>query len=104
MTIAPGVPHRVLEQLRICLALTEVYEEPAWVGTRWRVRSKTFAHVLTITDGTPRAHARAAGIDGPATVLTFRAPRTDWTEVAELLTASFCLLAPRKLVAQVARP
>jgi hypothetical protein len=29
---------------------------------------------------------------------------TDWTEVAELLTESYCVLAPRKLVAQVARP
>jgi hypothetical protein len=28
----------------------------------------------------------------------------DWDEVAELLTESYCLLAPRKLVALVDRP
>jgi hypothetical protein len=29
---------------------------------------------------------------------------TDWVEVAELLTESYCLLAPKKLTAQVDRP
>jgi hypothetical protein len=29
---------------------------------------------------------------------------TDWTEVAELLTESYCVLAPKKLVALVDRP
>ena len=29
---------------------------------------------------------------------------TDWDEVAEVLTESFCLLAPKKLVARVDRP
>jgi len=29
---------------------------------------------------------------------------TDWDEVAELLTESFCVQAPKKLVALVARP
>ena len=29
---------------------------------------------------------------------------TDWDEVAELLTDSYCLLAPKKLAAQVDRP
>jgi hypothetical protein len=58
---------------RICLGLPEAYEEAAWVGTRWRVRTKTFAHVLTIDGGWPPAYARAAGTDGPATVLMFRA-------------------------------
>ena len=31
-------------------------------------------------------------------------PDADWTEIAELLTESYCLLAPKKLVALVARP
>jgi hypothetical protein len=129
------VPAPVLKRLRaVCRSLPEVHEEPAWVGVRWRVRTRTFAHVLAIVDGTPRAHARAAGTEGPATVLTFRAPdeevvalremgdpyvfggwgrdvvgirlddRTDWDEVAELMTESYCLMAPRKLAAQVERP
>jgi hypothetical protein len=29
---------------------------------------------------------------------------TDWDELAELLTDSFCVLAPQKLVARVERP
>jgi hypothetical protein len=129
------VPEDVLTRLRrICGGLPEVVEEPAWVGTRWRIRTRTFAHVLVVDAGRPAAHARALGHDGPATVLTFRsggeelsvlqhagppffAPvwfedivglelddATDWDEVAELCTDSYCLLAPKKLAAQVARP
>jgi hypothetical protein len=30
--------------------------------------------------------------------------RTDWDEVGELLTDSYCLLAPKKLAARVNRP
>jgi hypothetical protein len=128
-------PPEVLGRLRpLCLGLPEAYEEPAWVGTRWAVRRKTFAHVAPIEDGWPPAFARAAGTDGPCTVLIFRAPgeelelfrnagppfvyagwgrnavglliddHTDWDEVAELVTESFCVLAPEKLVALVDRP
>lgn len=135
MTNGAGVPEQVLSKVRaVCLSLPESYEERAWVGVRWRVRTRTFAHVLTIDDGKPQAHASAAATDGPATVMTFRAPddeldmfrnaghpyfhggwgrdvvgmvvddRTDWDEVAELLTESYCVLAPRKLVVEVVRP
>lgn len=118
----------------VCTGLPEAYEEKAWVGTRWRVRTKTFAHVLTIGGGWPPAYARAAGNDEPMTVVTFRSAGpeldalshagppfftarwgrdvvgmaldgdVDWDEVAELLTESYCLLAPQKLVAQLDRP
>jgi hypothetical protein len=129
------VSDAVLARLRVaCAPLPEVVEEPAWVGIRWRVRTKTFAHVLTVEDGWPPAYAEAAATDGPSTVLTFRsageelgvlsrAPKpffkpvwfpdivglliddaTDWDEVAELLTESYCALAPAKLVALVDRP
>jgi len=30
--------------------------------------------------------------------------RTDWDEVAELMTESYCTMAPRKLVERVDRP
>ena len=116
------------------MGLPEAREEQAWVGTRWRIRTKTFAHVVHIADGWPPAYADAAGSDGPLTVLTFRSAGdeldafahlgppffrpvwfpdivgmaidddTDWDEVAELITDSYCLLAPRKLAGQVARP
>ncbi len=129
--VAPAV---VASLRAICVALPEVREEEAWVGTRWRVRTRTFAHVLAVADGWPPAYARAAGIDGPATVLTFRArgpelealgavgppffrppwhPEAvgmvlpddpDWDEVTELLTESYCTLAPPALVVQVDRP
>jgi hypothetical protein len=129
------VPPEFVAGLRaICLALPDAYEERAWVGVRWRVRTRTFAHVLMIDGGRPQAIAVAAGSDGPLVVLTFRAPgeeldafahsgppffyggwgrdavgmrldpTVDWAEVRELLTESYCLLAPRKLASQVMRP
>lgn len=135
MTDRPEVPQGIVDQLRtICLALPDGYEEQAWVGTRWMVRKKTFAHVLGVSDTYPPAYARDAPMVGDATVLTFRSagqelnalenagfpfykPRwhpqvigmiiaadVDWAEVAELLTESYCLRAPRKLVALVRRP
>ncbi len=119
------VPDDVEERLRaICLALPDAYEEKAWVGVRWMVRKRTFAHVLGV----------AVGDEEPRVVITFRAAGeelevlrnagfpfsflgwgrdamgmvlhddTDWEEVRELLTESFCVMAPQKLVALVDRP
>jgi hypothetical protein len=115
----------------ICLDLPEVREEKAWAGHRWVVRKKTFAHVLVIEAGWPPAYAKAAGSSGPLRVLTFRSRvpageirrfdrppffrppwfpnivgvsldvRTDWYEIAELLTTSYRVLAPAKLAALV---
>ena len=72
---APGdVPPAIVAMVRAaCRALPEAYEEDAWVGIRWRIRTRTFAHVLTIADGRPPGYVRAAGTDGPAVVLMFRA-------------------------------
>jgi hypothetical protein len=129
------VESELLARLRpIALGLPGAYEERAWVGTRWRVRGRTFAHVLEIASGRPQSHARAAGTAGPCWVLTFRsaglelealrrtgapffappwrgnevgmllADGVDWDEVAELLTESYCLLAPKRLAASVVRP
>jgi len=129
------VPPEVLAALRAtCLGLPEVAEEQAWVGTRWVVRKRTFAHVVAIDAGWPPAYARALDSDGPAVVLTFRSSGpeldaltaaglpffkpvwfpdivglvldegTDWDEVHELVTESYCLLAPQKLAARVDRP
>ncbi len=129
------VASEILAPLRsLCLALPEVAEEEAWVGVRWRIRGRTFAHVLLIDSGWPPAYATAAATTGPATVLMFRssgpeldalrnvgrpffAPRwradevgmvidgaVDWGEVAELITDSYCTMAPRALRAMVDRP
>jgi hypothetical protein len=114
----------------VCLALPETYEEQAWVGTRWKVRNHTFAHLVEIVDGYPPAFAAAAGTDGPATVLTFRATGheldavlaaaasfgplwgrgdvgvrfdawPDRDELAELVIESYRLRAPISLVRQL---
>ena len=124
MTEYADVPAEILDRLRTaCRHLPEIVEEQAWAGTRWRIRKRTFAHVLTIDE--PR---------GPRTILTFRSSgdefdalravghpffklgwgtemlgmvleaATDWTEVTELVTDSYCLVAPKKLAATVPRP
>ena len=70
---AHAAPPRILARLRaMCLRLPGVSEEAAWVGTRWVVRKRNFAHVVRIVDGKPPAYAKAAGADGPLVVLTFR--------------------------------
>lgn len=117
------VPSDVEARVRaLCLDLPEAYEERAWVGTRWMVRRRTFAQVLGVEDG-----------DGSQVVLAFRSQgdelevlrhagppflvlgwgrdalglvlddTTDWDEVQELVTESFCAMAPQKLVALVVR-
>jgi hypothetical protein len=115
------------------LALPEAYEEDAWIGVRWRIRQRTFAHVAPV-DGRSPAFERAAGGPGPYVVMTFRSDGeeldtltrighpyfkpawsptvvgvhlrsdTDWGEIAELVTESYCLLAPKKLATLVDRP
>jgi hypothetical protein len=127
-------PAILAELRAVCLGLPEAYEEEAWAGTRWMVARKNFAHVLVIADGWPPVYARAAGTDGPAAVLTFRSTGpeldvlahagppffspvwhpeviglvlgadADWDEITELLTDSYCHLAPRRLAALVDRP
>ena len=124
MTEYADVPPRVLAELRtVCLGLPDAYEQQAWAGTRWCVRKRSFAHVLTLDSPT-----------GPSTVVSFRSEgaeldalraaghpffrpgwgdnvvgmvlddATDWGEVAELLTESYCILAPKKLASLVDRP
>ncbi len=135
MSESVGVPSEIVGRIRsVCLGLPEVYEEQAWVGVRWRVRKRTFAHLLSVEAGWPPAYARAVGNDGPVVVLTFRAvgdelaalssaghpyfwpgwgpnivgmvleAGVDWGEVGELLTDSYCVMAPRKLAGLVRRP
>lgn len=76
------MPAKIVDRLRsICLSLPEAYEETAWVGTRWMVRKRNFAHVVAIEDGWPPAYARAAGSDG--IVLTFRVSALDYGAFGE---------------------
>ena len=119
------VPDHVVDRLRaICAELPDAYEEPAWVGVRWRVRKKTFAHVLAIDDeGVGRRVILAFRSEGDELeVLRHAGPpffvlgwgrdalglviddRTDWQELRELVTDSFCVMAPKQLAAIVDRP
>jgi hypothetical protein len=94
--------------------------EGAWVGTRWRVGSATVAHVFGGEDQLFRIVFRAEpdevmalahlgppyfragwGADVVGLVLD---EDTDWEELAELLTDSYCIQAPEHLAAQVPRP
>src|SRR6478752_1245560 len=59
------------------LALPDAYEEDAWTGVRWRVRTKTFAHVLVAQVGYTSAYRDLTGVSEPTTVLTFRASGDD---------------------------
>jgi hypothetical protein len=72
------VPQNIVDKLgEICLVLPEVYEEEAWVGRRWMVHKKNFAHVLMVHNGYPPTYARVAKIgksNEPICVLTFRTP------------------------------
>jgi hypothetical protein len=117
----PEVPVEMVERLRAVLEpLPSVHEEAAWVGVRWRVGSATVAHVFGGEDQLFRITFRAE----PDEVMAFQhmgAPyfkgewggnvvgmllddATDWVELGELLTDSYCLQAPVTLAAQVDRP
>ena len=118
------VPPEALAKLAsICLSLPEAYQEPSWAGTRWRIRKRTFAHVLSIENpfGTvTRLTFRSAGDElevlkraghpffrpgwGTDVVGMVLDQGTDWDEVRELITESYCVMAPKKLSTLVDRP
>jgi len=112
--LTDDVPDDIEARLRaLCLELPDAYEERAWKGTRWMVRKRTFAHVIGVE----------VDDEGSSVVLSFRSAGeeletlrhsghpffvlgwgrdvigmvldadTDWDEVRELVTESFCVLA-----------
>ena len=117
----PLVPEAMVRRIGAVLEeLPECVQENAWVGTRWRVGSATVAHVFGGEDQLFRITLRAE----PDEVIAFQhlgAPYfragwgrnvvglvldddTDWEELTELLTDSYCLQAPARLAEQVSRP
>jgi hypothetical protein len=117
----PRVPEEWVRRIGATLtALPRCVEEEAWVGTRWRVGSATVAHVFGGEDQLFRITFRA-DLDEVIAFEHLGAPYfrtgwgrnvvgmlldddTDWEEVAELLTDSYCLMAPAHLAQQVERP
>lgn len=104
----------------IVSVLPEAHQEDAWTGVRWRVGQQTFAHIFGGEDQLIRVTFRAepdeviafehlgapyfrSGWGGNAVGLVID-DQTDWDEIAELLTDSFCIMAPQRLVDQVDRP
>jgi hypothetical protein len=119
--VRPNVPDAWVERLDSIMArFPETTREPAWVGMRWRVRQSTVAHLFGGEDQLFRITFRA----DPAEVLAFEHlglpyfkagwggnvvgllldERTDWDELAELVTDSYCLQAPPRLAERVGRP
>ncbi|NNM46238.1 MmcQ/YjbR family DNA-binding protein [Knoellia koreensis] len=129
--LSPAVVARLGE---ICLALPQAVEQDAWRGVRWRIRQRTFAHVAHVDPADGSVFSQAAPVPHAVDVVTFRSsgeeleslvrsgypfykPQwsptvvglaiehdVDWAEVAELLTESYCLMAPRRLARLVAPP
>jgi len=117
----PPVPVEWIERLSGILgAFPEVHEHDAWVGLAWKVRSATVAHIFGGEDQLFRITFRAE----PDEVVAFEhmgSPYfraswgsnvvgllvdddTDWEELTELLTDSYCIQAPAALAEQVPRP
>ena len=117
----PEVPERWVLRLRALFdGFPGCVEEDAWVGFRWRVGQATIAHVFGGEDGRFRITFRAE----PDEVMAFQHlgrpyfktdwgtnvvgvvldADTDWLELAELLTDSYCLQAPARLARLVERP
>jgi hypothetical protein len=101
-----------------CAHLPEAYEEDAWTGIRWRIRGSTLVHVvsrffeqgpvtyMTFHSVGEESDALLAIGDpfypgwGPGLIAMRLTDddKTDWEEVKELVTESYRLLAPKKLV------
>jgi YjbR len=117
----PEVPPAFVRRIRAVLgSLPECLESEAWVGVQWQVRGATVAHVFGGEDQLFRVVLRAE----PDEVIAmqhlgdpyFRAgwgrnvvgmlldDTTDWEELGELLTDSYCVQAPAELAALVPRP
>jgi predicted DNA-binding protein (MmcQ/YjbR family) len=104
---------------RICLALPEAYEQETWGEATFRVRKKIFVMAgdhegrATATMKATRDEQQALLAVGepyffPAYVgakgwigVDLTSTPVSWAEVVELVQESYCLVAPKRLAAQV---
>ncbi len=117
----PDVPAEWIRRIGILLTeFPQCIEEDAWTGVRWRVGQATVAHIFGGEDQLFRITFRAEHDEvmalqhlgppyfkadwGGNVVGMILDDDTDWDEVAELLTDSYCLQAPASLAQQVSRP
>jgi hypothetical protein len=116
------VPAGIVRSLRAaCAHLPEAREEPAFAGVRWRIRGRTLVHAVTkdsergpityitfhaageeldalVATGDPFFPGWGAGL---VSMILREDGTTDWAEVKEVVTESYSLLAPKKLIARL---
>jgi predicted DNA-binding protein (MmcQ/YjbR family) len=115
----PKKPPSPTERLRaICLKLPETTEQEAWGDPTWRVRDKIFAmekrgdgRISLWCKAPPGSQAVLIGADPE---LFFKPPyvgskgwigmrldrKPDWAEVEKIVTRSYALTAPKRLLAK----
>ena len=117
----PTVPEEWVRRVDAVLGrLPRCEQEPAWTGTRWRVGGATVAHLFGGEDqvfritfrGDPDEVAAFEHLGDPYFRVSWGGNvigmtldhSTDWEELAELLTDSYCIQAPQRLAHRVVRP
>lgn len=117
----PLVPEETILRIGAILdPLPECAEVTSWVGTAWRVGAATVAHVFGGEDQLFRITFRGELDEvmafehlgdpyfraswGGNVIGMLLDEDTDWDELAELLTDSYCLQAPDRLASLIDRP
>jgi len=120
-----GEDRRLAKLTKLCLGLPEVTVERKGDYANYRVRNKSFAYFLDDHHGDGKValcwraslgeNEELAQADperfyvpayiGPRGWAAVRLDRgkVDWDEIAELVTSSYCAIAPRTLVARLER-
>lgn len=116
-------PSQLIDRLRhLCLAFPEAYEQETWGHPTFRIRKKMFAacgigdsgRANVTIKADPDEHAPLLAVGAPFFLPAYVGTKgwigvwldtdTDWADIAELLTTSYQLIAPKTLAAQVDGP
>ena len=115
--------HRLTRVSEICLALPEALRQDCGSHAAFTVRKRTFAYFLNDHHGDGIVAVTCKALPGDNASLAAAQPRRfylpsyigpkgwvalrldigeiDWDEVAELVLGSYCMVAPKRLVALV---